>query len=187
MPFFTKSSRFMMLLNDNYWLKIFFFIFGASFFAVKSTSILLWNLLWEFTYFFFIIYYYQLVWERGFILNKDLNYYLKLNYKTEIIKDEKEGGFAISCPELPGFITCFDTIENGMEMLEDAKKCWLQSCLEDNIPIPEPNNFREYSGQFKLRIPKSLHKLLAEHSRNEGISMNQYCLYLLSKNGLQNN
>jgi predicted HicB family RNase H-like nuclease len=40
----------------------------------------------------------------------------------------------------------------------------------------------DYSGQFKLRIPKSLHKALAEHSRREGISMNQYCLYLLSKN-----
>ena len=40
----------------------------------------------------------------------------------------------------------------------------------------------DYSGQFKLRIPKSLHKSLAEHSKAEGISMNQYCLYLLTKN-----
>jgi len=40
----------------------------------------------------------------------------------------------------------------------------------------------DYSGQFKLRIPKTLHKELAEKSKKEGISMNQYCLYLLSKN-----
>ena len=33
-----------------------------------------------------------------------------------------------------------------------------------------------------MRIPKSLHKSLAEHSKAEGISMNQYCLYLLTKN-----
>ena len=39
-----------------------------------------------------------------------------------------------------------------------------------------------YSGQFKLRIPKSLHRSLAEHARQEGISMNQYCVYLLSRN-----
>ena len=39
-----------------------------------------------------------------------------------------------------------------------------------------------YSGQFKLRIPKSLHKSLTEHAKREGISMNQYCVYLLSKN-----
>ena len=34
----------------------------------------------------------------------------------------------------------------------------------------------------ELRIPKSLHRALAEHSKAEGISMNQYCLYLLTKN-----
>ncbi|WP_261797457.1 type II toxin-antitoxin system HicB family antitoxin [Dielma fastidiosa] len=33
-----------------------------------------------------------------------------------------------------------------------------------------------------MRIPRSLHKSLAEHSKKEGISMNQYCLYLLTKN-----
>ena len=48
--------------------------------------------------------------------------------------------------------------------------------------VPEPVTEDEYSGQFKLRIPKSLHKSLAEHSKAEGISMNQYCLYLLTKN-----
>ncbi|MCI5588370.1 MAG: type II toxin-antitoxin system HicB family antitoxin, partial [Lachnospiraceae bacterium] len=40
----------------------------------------------------------------------------------------------------------------------------------------------DYSGQFKLRIPRSLHRSLVEHSKKEGISMNQYCVYLLSKN-----
>ncbi|WP_443723169.1 toxin-antitoxin system HicB family antitoxin, partial [Ruminococcus callidus] len=40
----------------------------------------------------------------------------------------------------------------------------------------------DYSGQFKLRIPKSLHHALATHAKEEGISMNQYCVYLLTKN-----
>ena len=48
--------------------------------------------------------------------------------------------------------------------------------------IPEPASDEEYSGQFKLRIPKSLHRQLALQSKKEGISMNQYCLYLLSQN-----
>ena len=66
----------------------------------------------------------------------------------------------------------------------DAKKNWLKAALEDGVAIQLPQKERslnEYSGQFKLRIPKSLHKALAEHSKKEGISMNQYCLYLLSK------
>jgi predicted RNase H-like HicB family nuclease len=113
-------------------------------------------------------------------MNKDLDYYMSLNYKIEVIEDKEEGGYVLSCPELRGCITCADTIQEGFEMLEDVKKCWFTACLEDGIPIPEPTTANDYSGQFKLRMPKSLHKTLADRSRQEGISMNQYCLYLLS-------
>lgn len=66
-------------------------------------------------------------------------------------------------------------------MIEDAKREWFTACLEDGTPIPEPSNLEDYSGQFKLRLPKSLHRLLAQRSSEEGVSMNQYCVYLLSR------
>ncbi len=53
---------------------------------------------------------------------------------------------------------------------------------EDGVEIHEPDSLEDYSGQFKLRIPRSLHRALVEHSQREGISMNQYCVYLLSRN-----
>ena len=113
-------------------------------------------------------------------MKKDLGYYMGLNYRIEVIQDKDEGGYALHCPELTGCITCAETVEQGFAMLEDAKKCWFAACLEDGIPIPEPINFSDYSGQFELTLPKSLHKILAERSQQEGISMNQYCLHLLS-------
>ena len=61
-------------------------------------------------------------------------------------------------------------------------KLFLEAALEDGIKIPEPDSLSDYSGQFKLRLPRSLHRSLAEHSQREGISMNQYCVYLLAKN-----
>lgn len=115
---------------------------------------------------------------------KDLSYYMGLDYKIEIIPDTEEGGYALQCPELPGCVTCADTIQKGIDMLEDAKKAWITTCLEEGMEIPEPMNVDDYSGQFKLRMPKSLHKELAERSKAEGISMNQYCVYLLSHNSL---
>lgn len=107
---------------------------------------------------------------------------MALAYKMEIIEDKDEGGYVVSYPELPGCITCGESISEAIANAEDAKRAWLEAALEDGIPIPKPNDLEEYSGQFKLRIPKSLHKSLAEHSKREGISMNQYCVYLLSKN-----
>lgn len=113
-------------------------------------------------------------------MDKNLDYYMSLPYRTEIVPDE-EGGFALHCPELPGCATYAETLEDGFRMLEDAKRCWLTACLEDSIPIPEPVRPDNFSGQFKLRIPKSLHRRLAQRSKEEGVSMNQYCVYLLSR------
>lgn len=113
---------------------------------------------------------------------KTITDYMAMNYRMEIVEDKDEGGFVVSFPELPGCITCGETIETAIANALDAKKSWLETALEDGIDIHEPNSLEEYSGQFKLRIPRSLHRSLAEHSKKEGISMNQYCVYLLSKN-----
>lgn len=38
-----------------------------------------------------------------------------------------------------------------------------------------------FSGRLVLRIPRSLHKLLKEEADVEGVSLNQYMLYKLSR------
>ena len=113
---------------------------------------------------------------------KSIDEYMALPYRLEIVPDPDEGGFAASYPDLPGCMTCGETMEDVIRNAEDAKRAWFAAALEEGIAIREPDSLEDYSGQFKLRIPKSLHRALAEHSRREGISMNQYCLYLQSKN-----
>lgn len=113
---------------------------------------------------------------------KTLNEYLMLSYRMEIVEDRDEGGFVVSYPELPGCMTVGETIEEAVANALDAKKAWLEAALEEGVAIQEPDDLESYSGQFKLRIPKSLHKSLTEHAKREGISMNQYCVYLLAKN-----
>ncbi len=113
---------------------------------------------------------------------KKLNDYMAMPYRMEIVEDTDEGGFVVSYPDLPGCLTCGETLESAVANAQDAKKIWLETAIDEGINIPEPDSLDDYSGQFKLRIPKSLHKLLAEHSQREGISMNQYCVFLLSRN-----
>ena len=113
---------------------------------------------------------------------KTFEEYMKMPYKLEIIPDTEEAGFVASYPELPGCITCGQTISEVVINAEDAKKEWISAAIEEGIQINEPENVDSYSGQFKLRLPKTLHKTLAEDSKKEGVSMNQYCVYLLAKN-----
>lgn len=118
---------------------------------------------------------------------KTIEYYMKLPYKMEILPDIEEGGFVVSFPELPGCITCGETLEIAIANAMDAKRAWIEAELDEQKNIPQPDNTDKYSGQFKLRIPKSLHKILSEHAKQEGISMNQYCMYLLSRNDALHN
>lgn len=53
---------------------------------------------------------------------KTLNDYLAMSYRMEIVEDKNEGGFVVSFPELPGCITCGDTIESAVANAENAKK-----------------------------------------------------------------
>ena len=119
-------------------------------------------------------------------MKKRLEKYMSLNYRMELVEDPYEGGYAISYPDLRGCLSCGDTIKETIENGEDAKRQWLIAAIEDGASIPEPLEDCEFSGQFRLRMPKSLHKYLADRARAEGISMNQYCIFLLSQNvGLQ--
>jgi len=113
---------------------------------------------------------------------KTLDYYMNLPYRMELVPDVEEGGYVVSFPELPGCLTSGETQEEALANAQDAKRCWLESAIEEKINILEPDCLENYSGQFKLRLPRSLHRSLAENSKKEGISMNQYCIYLLTKN-----
>ncbi|MBQ3617271.1 MAG: type II toxin-antitoxin system HicB family antitoxin [Bacteroidales bacterium] len=103
-------------------------------------------------------------------------------YKLEIIPDTEEDGYVASYPELPGCITCGSTISDAINNAEDAKQQWLLAAIEDNVDIIEPKIDTSVLYQFGINIPRSLLKSLKEDSRKEGVTLNQYCLYLLSKN-----
>ncbi len=103
-------------------------------------------------------------------MNKDLNYYLNLKYTTRI-KKNSDGSYFGEIEELTGCMTEADSKEEIFEMVEDAKKSWLEVAIERNISIPEPIT-GEFSGKFNVRVPKLLHRRLAYRAKDEGVSLN---------------
>lgn len=51
----------------------------------------------------------------------------------------------------------------------------------DTITLEAYKSQREYGGKLMLRIPKELHRQLAEAAKENGVSLNQYALYKLAK------
>ncbi len=113
-------------------------------------------------------------------MSKNLDYYLNLKYQLSIKQDD-DGAYFAEYPDLKGCMTCADNLVEVSQLAEDAKRAWIETALEEGIKIPEPKREIDYSGSFRIRMPKSLHQSLADEAKKEGISMNQYCIYLLSK------
>ena len=111
---------------------------------------------------------------------KSIEEYMALPYRMELIPDRDEGGYVVSFPDLPGCLSSGSTYDEAIRNAEDAKREWLAAALEDHLEIPEPDSLESYSGQFRLRMPRSLHRRLAQQAKREGVSMNQYCIYRLS-------
>ena len=111
---------------------------------------------------------------------KDLEYYLGLPYTIRMIREDEETWFA-EVMELPGCITEGDSATDAADMIIDAMKAWIGVSLEEGLPIPEPRGDMQYSGKFLVRVPRSLHRRLAEAAEQEGVSLNQYVNVLLAQ------
>ena len=60
-------------------------------------------------------------------MSKTLKEYLAMAYRMEVVEDKEEGGFVVSYPDLPGCITCGETVESAVANALDAKKAWLEA------------------------------------------------------------
>ncbi|MBC8518800.1 MAG: toxin-antitoxin system HicB family antitoxin [Gammaproteobacteria bacterium] len=52
---------------------------------------------------------------------------------------------------------------------------WIDIYKKDGNPLPEPTAGKTYSGKFVLRMEPELHKQLAIHAAQAGVSLNKYC------------
>jgi antitoxin HicB len=108
-----------------------------------------------------------------------LEYYLNLQYPVTLYPDP-EGGYVAQIKDLPGCLTQGETLEETMANINEARELWIETAYEAGDDIPNPCNDDSYSGKLLVRIPKSLHRRLAETAENEGVSLNQYIVSLLS-------
>ena len=62
-------------------------------------------------------------------MRKTLDEYMAMPYRMEIVEDKEEGGYVASYPDLPGCITCGETVESVEAKALDAKKAWIEAVL----------------------------------------------------------
>lgn len=99
---------------------------------------------------------------------KNLKYYLGLNWSYTIEKDEEKGKnfFIIRVNELPGICTDSETIEEGMELIQEAIEAAIKLYLKNGEIIPEPIKKSEFKGNIAYRTTRERHYHVAKIAKN---------------------
>ncbi|SMP50542.1 HicB family protein [Desulfonatronum zhilinae] len=101
-------------------------------------------------------------------------------YSITLLWDEQRYGYIAYCPEFPeleAFSSSPATAAAGIEAQILAR---LNEMQGRGAPPPAPRHCVPFSGQFRLRLPKSLHAALSREAEEEGLSLNGYIQYLLA-------
>ena len=102
-----------------------------------------------------------------------------LGYEIKIVPDRESGYFAIRFPDFPGIITGGYDLREAIENAQEALNLTIETMEKHRIPLPKPKT--RFSGQFNVRVPKDLHRALADKAEEEGVSLNAMITYLLTQ------
>jgi antitoxin HicB len=80
-------------------------------------------------------------------------------------------------------IVVAETVEEALREGADALRSWVGTMRDLGRPVPPPSSStdKRYSGRWVMRVPRSLHRRLAERAREEGVSLNALATSLLAE------
>ena len=102
---------------------------------------------------------------------KEAENFMNKHYRVALRYDP-DGYWIAEHPELTGCIADGETAQEALSSLDISRELWIECCLANGLEVPEPQEAPQYSGRFVLRIPKSLHRDLANEAEAEGVSLN---------------
>lgn len=102
-------------------------------------------------------------------------------YSAHIQWSDLDSEFVATSPEFPGLAALGATADEAVSALTKAIEAAVDALRADGEPIPEPRLLAPYSGQFRVRVPRSLHQALASAAEREGVSLNSFVMATLAR------
>jgi antitoxin HicB len=96
---------------------------------------------------------------------------------VEPLTDADGGGWLATVPALPGCTGDGETPEEALADAEQAVTAWLDAAKELGRDVPGPASL----GQWRQRVPRSLHEKLKIVAAREGVSLNAYVANVLAE------
>lgn len=96
---------------------------------------------------------------------------------------EANDGYIAEAPTLPGCSAWGSTEADAAREIRDAVAAWIQATMTAGKAVPFPKVLQpleSYSGKVLMRVQRSLHARLARRAAQEGVSLNQLLISVLS-------
>jgi len=104
-----------------------------------------------------------------------------VRYSIRVAWSDEDDMFVAVCPALGGISALGETIQEAVVEIEAAMVLAVETYESEGWPLPPPDPVVEYSGQFRLRLPRSLHGWLAHEAGREGVSLNSLIVSMLAR------
>jgi predicted RNase H-like HicB family nuclease len=95
-----------------------------------------------------------------------------LQYSVRVAWSEEDAAFIAQSPEFRGITAFGASYGEAVTELEQALQLAVETHEEEGWPVPTPVYEHRFSGQFRLRLPRSLHGWLSARAHEEGVSLN---------------
>lgn len=102
-------------------------------------------------------------------------------YGFNLLWSDEDQGYIVTCPDFPGLSAFGETPEEALEEAKIALDLFIETLQASGAQLPKPTQTFDYSGQVRLRMPKSLHHSLVQKAEMEGVSLNTWLITLLSE------
>ncbi|WP_026267951.1 type II toxin-antitoxin system HicB family antitoxin [Micromonospora sp. CNB394] len=102
------------------------------------------------------------------------------HYTYRVTWSVQDREFVATCAEFPSLSWLAPSQIEALQGLQAVLREVIADMEEQGEQVPQPFAERSYSGKFNLRVGESLHRELAIHAAEDGMSLNQYVLRKLS-------
>ena len=104
-------------------------------------------------------------------------------YPAQVFWSEEDCGFVALATDLPGCSAFGTTQQEAISELQDAIRAWQAATAAAGNPVPEPSEpliESAFSGKVLVRMPRTLHRHLADGAKAQNVSLNHYIVFMLT-------
>ncbi len=98
---------------------------------------------------------------------------LRFTYAVKLTRDRKDGGYIVSCRDIPEAITQGESMEDALSEAEGALQAAIEGRIEDGMEIPAPSSAKRGERMVSTPVTTALKAAVYAAMREQNVSKSE--------------